>query len=85
MDAWSKDMGVDKQSFVTLMGDPSAVFTKTISMEMIRARSPARAPSRKRAQQHAAPHGCSAPAAPSPSDACAATGERTTRELAAAA
>jgi len=35
MDAWSMDMGVDKQSFVTLMGDPSAVFTKTISMEMI--------------------------------------------------
>lgn len=35
MDAWSKDQGVDKQDFVTLMGDPSGVFTKTISMEMI--------------------------------------------------
>lgn len=35
MDAWSKDQGVDKQSLVTLMGDPSAVFTKTIGMEMI--------------------------------------------------
>ena len=35
MDAWSKDQGVDKQKFVTLMGDPSQVFTKTIDMEMI--------------------------------------------------
>lgn len=35
MDAWSKDQGTDKQTFVTLMGDPSAVFTKTIGMEMI--------------------------------------------------
>jgi len=35
MDAWAKDQGVDKQSFVTLMGDPAAVFTKTIGMELI--------------------------------------------------
>lgn len=35
MKAWSKDQGVDDQKFVTLMGDPSAVFTKTIGMELI--------------------------------------------------
>lgn len=35
MDAWAKDQGVDKQKFVTLMGDPSAVFTKTLGMELI--------------------------------------------------
>jgi len=35
MDAWAKDQGVDKQSFITLMGDPSAVFTKAVGMELI--------------------------------------------------
>ncbi|KAL1496866.1 hypothetical protein AB1Y20_014450 [Prymnesium parvum] len=35
MSAWAKDQGVDKQSFITLMGDPSGVLTKTLSMEMI--------------------------------------------------
>jgi len=35
MDAWSKDLGVDKQKFVTLMGDPAGLLTKTIGMEMI--------------------------------------------------
>jgi len=35
MDAWAKDQSVDKQSYVNLMGDPSGLFTKYLSMEMV--------------------------------------------------
>jgi|UniRef100_A0A7S3AQH9 peroxiredoxin 5 len=35
MDAWAKDQGVDKQKFITMMGDPSAVLTKSLGMELI--------------------------------------------------
>jgi len=35
MDAWAEDLGVKKQKFVTLMGDPSGVFTKLLGMEMV--------------------------------------------------
>lgn len=34
MSGWSKDLGADKQTFVTLMGDPAALLTKALGMEM---------------------------------------------------
>lgn len=35
MDAWAKDQGVDKSKLITMMGDPSAVVTKALDMELI--------------------------------------------------
>lgn len=32
MDAWSKDQGVDKSDFITMMGDPSGAVTEALGM-----------------------------------------------------